>query len=243
MELGFYRLHRVLRQSNPCLIGRGHQGHDRVFAAPWHGPGQLEPCVNRVEPGPIPMVLEDAPTTFERIVLAVIGRIVRQPDGELLLLHEGDEPLHTLGAPVVIVGAIIQIESQGRAVGEALTDCRPPFREASDEAITGHFGCDPIPKELAPGGPEDAHGCDRRLRGKLVVRGRHLHAVLPAAGAGANFDGRLGIHGEAQDVVRGLSCLSDLGHLREDGVRCGNFFGADSWRPFWESNPRHGGSL
>lgn len=239
MELGFYSLHRVLRQSNPCLIGRGHQGHDRVFAAPRHGPGKLAHCVNRVEQGPIPMVLEDAPTTFDRIVLAVIWRIVRQPDCELILLHEGDEPLHKLGAPAVIFGAIIQIEYQGRDVGEALTDCLPPFREAIDEAITGHFGCDPIHKELAPGGQEDAHGCNRRLRGKIVVSGMHLHAVFPAAGEGAHFDGRFGIHGDAQDVVRGISGLIDLVHLREDGVRFGNFFGADSWRPFWDSNPRH----
>ena len=228
MELGFYSLHRVLRQSNPCLIGRGHQGRDRVFATPRHSPGKLEHRVNRVEQGPIPMVLEDAPTTFDRIVLAVIRRIIGQPDCEPILLHEGDEPLHKLGAPAVIFGAIIQIEYQGRDVGEALADCLPPLREAINETITGHFGCDTIHKELAHGGQEDAYGRDRRLWGKIVVSGMDLHAVFPAAGEGANFDGRFGIHGDAQDIVRGISRLIDLVHLREDGVRFGDFFGADS---------------
>ena len=186
----------------------------------------------------MPMVLEDAPTTFDRIVLAVIRRIIGQPDCEPILLHEGDEPLHKLGAPAVIFGAIIQIEYQGRDVGEALADCLPPLGEAIDKAITGHFGCDPIHKELAHGGQEDAHGRDRRLRGKIVVSGMHLHAVLPAAGEGANFDSRFGIHGDAQDVVRSISSLIDLVDLGEDGIRFGNFFGADSWRPFWDSNPR-----
>lgn len=228
MELGFYSLHRVLRQSNPCLIGRGHQGYDRVFATPRHSPGKLEHRVNRVEQGPIPMVLEDAPTTFDRIVLAVIRRLIGQPDCEPILLHAGDEPLHKLGAPAVICGAIIQIEYQGRDVGEALADCLPPLREAINEAITGHFGCDTIHKELAHGGQEDAYGRDRRLWGKIVVSGMDLHAVFPAAGEGANFAGRFGIHGDAQDIVRGISRLIDLVHLREDGVRFGDCFGADS---------------
>jgi hypothetical protein len=98
------------------------------------------------------MVLKDAPTTFDRIVLAVIRRIVRQPDCEVILLHEGDETLHKLGAPTVILGAIIQIKHQGRDVGEALADCLPPLGEAIDEAITGHFGRNTIHKELAHGG-------------------------------------------------------------------------------------------
>ena len=61
-----------------------------------------------------------------------------------------------------------------------------------------------------------------------MVSGMHLQAVFPAAGEGANFDGRFGIKRDAQDLIRGVSSLIDLVHLREDGVRFGNFFGADS---------------
>jgi hypothetical protein len=82
----------------------------------------------------------------------VIRRIVRQPDCEVILLHEGDETLHKLGAPTVLLGAIIQIKHQGRDVGEALADCLPLLGEAIDEAITGHFGRNTIHKELAHGG-------------------------------------------------------------------------------------------
>ena len=67
------------------------------------------------------MVLEDAPTTFDRIVLAMLWRIVRQPDCEMRLLHEGDESLPKLGAPAVILGAIIPIEHQGREANRATT--------------------------------------------------------------------------------------------------------------------------
>ena len=170
------------------------------------------------------MVLEDAPTAFDRIVLAVIRRIVRQPDWKMILLHEGDEPRHTLGTPAVMLGAIIQIEHQGGDVGEALTDGLPPLGEAIDEAITGHFGQDTLHKQCASGGQEDAHGRDRRLRGKIVIGGMHLHAVLPAAAEWANFDCRFGIHGDTQDVVCCISSLIDLVHLGEDGVSFGDFF-------------------
>ena len=146
----------------------------------------------------------------------------------MILLHEGDEPLHKLGAPAVMLGAIIQIDHQSRDVGEALADCLPPLGESIDEAITGHFGRHTIHKEFAHGGEEEAHRRARRLRGKIVVRGMHLQAVVPAASAGANCDGRFGIYRDAQDVIRCISSLIDLVHLREDGVRFGNFFGADS---------------
>jgi hypothetical protein len=100
----------------------------------------------------------------------------------------------------------------------------PPLGEAIDEAITRHFRQDTVHKQLAPGGQEDAHGRDRRLRGKIVVGGMHLHAVLPAAGEGAKFDGGFGIHRDAQDIVRGISGLIDLVHLVEDGIRFWDFF-------------------
>src|SRR5262245_52706517 len=97
----------------------------------------------------MPMVLEEAPTTCDRLVLAGRRRIIGQPDGEPRLRHEGDEPLHTLGAPAVLFGAIIQMESQGRDGGEALADCLPPLRAAINAAITGPFGWDTLHHELA----------------------------------------------------------------------------------------------
>ena len=56
------------------------------------------------------MVLEDAPAAFDRVVLAVLGRGIRQPHREVILLHNIDEPLHTLGPPTVIFWAMVQID-------------------------------------------------------------------------------------------------------------------------------------
>jgi hypothetical protein len=52
----------------------------------------------------------------------------------------------------------------------------------------------------------------------------NLHPALPATGTGANFDEGLGIQREAQDVVRRLSRMRHVRHLREDGSGCRDFF-------------------
>ena len=110
MELGFHGLHRVLRQGDARLIGRGHQVHDGVTAVPRHRPGKLEHSVNRVQQGPIPMIFQDTPTALDRIILAVIGWIVRQPDRDAILLDKRNQPLHKLRPPAMVFWTIIHIE-------------------------------------------------------------------------------------------------------------------------------------
>ena len=107
---------------------------------------------------------------------------------------------------------------------EPLMDPLPPLGEAIDEAITGHFGRDPVHKQLAQGWQEDADGRYRRLGRKIVVGRIDLKATLPAPGEGADFHGRFRIHRDAQDVVCHIGGVIDLGYLREDGVGFWNFF-------------------
>lgn len=170
------------------------------------------------------MIFQDTPTPLDRIVLAVIGWIVRQPDCEGILLHERDEPLHKLGAPALILWAIIEINHQRREMSEPFVDSLPPLGETINEAITGHFGSDPVHKQLAQGWQEDAYGRYRRLGCEIVVASLDLDATLPTPGEGANFDGRFGIHGDAQDIVCHIGGVIGLGYLLEDGVGFWNFF-------------------
>ncbi len=171
------------------------------------------------------MIFQDAPTAFDGVVLAVIRRRVREPDCQMVLRHEGDEPLHKLGAPAVIRWAIIQIDDQGRDVGEALADGLPPLGEASDEAITGHCGRDTVHKQLANGGQEMPTGVPVTSGAKSWSGGLHLPPTLPTAGEGAHCDGHFGIQGDPSDVVRRLGGAIHLDDLREDGVSFWDFFG------------------
>jgi hypothetical protein len=170
------------------------------------------------------MVLEDTPTAFDRIVLAVIGWGVRQPDRDAILLDNRNQPLHTLRPTAMILWTIISIDHQGGAMGEPPTDRLPPLDEAIDKAITGHFGRDPIHKQLAQGRQEDADGRSRRLGRTVVIGSLDLEATLPAPGEGANCDRCFGIHCDAHDVVCRIRGVIDLGYLREDGVGFGDFF-------------------
>src|SRR5215510_9510272 len=110
-----------------------------MFAIPGHRPGKLDHGVKRVEAGPIPMVLEDAPTAFERIILAVVRWIRRETHCHAILLHKLHHPLHELGAATMILWTIIQIEPQGGDGRETSTDRLPPLCEAIHQAVTGHF--------------------------------------------------------------------------------------------------------
>jgi hypothetical protein len=124
----------------------------------------------------------------------------------------------------MVLWTILPIDHQGGARREPLTDHLPPLGEAIDAAITGHCGRDPVHTQLAQGWQEDADGRSRRLRGTIVVGSIDREATLPAPGAGANFDGRCGIHREAQDVVCRSGGVIDRGSLREAGVGFGDVF-------------------
>jgi hypothetical protein len=124
----------------------------------------------------------------------------------------------------MVLWTIIYIDHQGGDLGEPPTDCLPPLDEAIHQASTGHFGRDPIHKQLAQGWEEAADGRYRCLGRKVVVGSFDVEATLPAPGEGANFDSRFGIHRDAQDVVCRISGVIDLGYLREDGVGFWDFF-------------------
>ena len=89
---------------------------------------------------------------------------------------------------------------------------------------TSHFGGHAIHQQFIQCREEDAHRGERGRWLKIVIDRRDEGAALARTREGANFDGGFGIHGEAQDVVRGIRGLIDRGHLGEDGVSCRDFF-------------------
>ena len=74
------------------------------------------------------MVFENTPTAFDRILLAVIGRVVCQAYGKIGLAHKLYNPLHELGTPTMVFGAIVQVDDQHRDMGKAVLDCLPPLQ-------------------------------------------------------------------------------------------------------------------
>ncbi len=69
LKLGFDHLHGLLGEFDPGLIGGGHQGDQGMGAFPSHGAGILDHGLERIQQGPIPMMLQNAPAPLNRVVL------------------------------------------------------------------------------------------------------------------------------------------------------------------------------
>src|SRR5262245_44810856 len=54
-----------------------------------------------------PVVLQRSPATLDRVVLAVVGWIVSQPDREAMFLGKLDQPIHELTAMAMVLGPVI----------------------------------------------------------------------------------------------------------------------------------------
>src|SRR4029453_1731415 len=143
------------------------------------------------------MVLQDAPAPLDRVVFAMVWWIIGETHCHLILLHKIDEPLHELRAPTMVLRAIIDIEYQRGNVCKPLADGLPPLHEPVYQAVTGHFGGDPVHKQFIPCREKDAHRSEGRCWMKIVVDRRDVGATFAPTREGTHFDGGFRIHGEA----------------------------------------------
>ena len=170
------------------------------------------------------MLLSNAPAAFDRVVLAVVGRIRCQAYGEVRVLHKLHQALHKLGAPTVALRTIVQVDEQGLDVGKALFDALPPVDQPIHQAIAGHFGRHSGEKELIGGGQENPHRRHSRRWVKVVVGCLGAYAALATTGKRADLNRGLGIHREPQYALLGICLLVALLHLGEDGIGLRDFF-------------------
>ena len=170
------------------------------------------------------MGLQNPPTAFDRIILAMIGRVIGQPHAETRLLHKLEDALHELRPPTMVLWPIIQIDDQHADMPKALTHRFPPAHQTIDHTITRDFGGNPIQKQFIPARQEEPDGCYGRDRLEVMVGRLGWDAALPAPCEWANFDGRFRIDRDAQHRRVGIRRRIDLGYLVEDSVGFGDFF-------------------
>jgi D-arabinose 1-dehydrogenase-like Zn-dependent alcohol dehydrogenase len=72
------------------------------------------------------VILQDAPTAFNQVVLAVIGRVVSQLQDQLVPVGEINETLHELGAGTRDFRAVVQIDQQPPHIGMGGLAVGPP---------------------------------------------------------------------------------------------------------------------
>jgi hypothetical protein len=128
-----------------------------MCSLPSHGAGKLEHRLDRIQQGPIPVLLQNPPAPLDRVVFTVIGRILGQADSEVKALGKLQQTVHKLGASAVALRAVIQVDDQGSDERKALFDRLPPVDQAIHQAVARHFGCHRIQKEFSQGGQQNAH--------------------------------------------------------------------------------------
>jgi hypothetical protein len=138
-------------QSDRCWS----QFDQRGFPFPRHGSGKLKNGVHRIEHRSIPVLLQNAPASLNRVIFAVIWWILGKTDVDLIMLNKIQEAFHELSAPTVILRAIVQVDKQRLDVGKALFDRLPPIDQTINEAISSHAGGDPREKEIIQCGQEN----------------------------------------------------------------------------------------
>jgi len=194
---------------------------------PRHGGGTLQHGVNRIEQRAVPMVFQDAPAAFNRVVLAMVRGVIGETHGHPILLHNIDDSPHKLGAAALILRTVIEIDHQGGQSRKSLANRLPPLGEPIHQAVAGHFRGHPLDKQFLQRGEEDAHRGDRRHRLKIVVSGCDVGPRLPTAREGADLDGGFGVHRDPQDAIRRIRGVIDLPDVVEDGIGFWDFFVAD----------------
>src|ERR1035438_6034998 len=86
--------------------------YNRPHAPPCHRLGPLQGRGDAGQQRPVPVVLQNPPTTLDAIVLAVIRRIVRQLQGQSMAIRKRDQSVHELGPRTAYLRTVIQVEEQ-----------------------------------------------------------------------------------------------------------------------------------
>jgi len=83
------------------------------------------------------MTLEGAPTPFDGVVLAVVGRVVGESNVDLMLLHKLHHAVQELASSPAVLRTIILKGHQRVDLREAGLVLGPPIVERVDDAVAG----------------------------------------------------------------------------------------------------------
>jgi len=183
------------------------------------------------------VVFQNAPAAFDGIVLAVLGRIVRQLKRQPTLPHKRAQTSHKLGAPTVTFGSVVEVEQQGRHLRIAVTVRLPPRLQEIDQTIARDLGSHGVHTQLALVRQQDAHRRPPRLGMKSMIGRFDLNAILAAARIIADVDRGVGIHRKAEYVRSRRRRRMDLAPLGKDSVGLDNLFWGRLLRTFWGGTP------
>ena len=105
----------------------------RANCFPGHGSCPLESDLNGLQDRSIPVSLQATPATFNRIIFAVVGRIVDEANFEARGIGTLNHALQELGSLPGNLGAVVEVEDQFLEMRiESTTLFPPPFLAMTD---------------------------------------------------------------------------------------------------------------
>ena len=203
-----------------------------MLAFPHHGASKLEDGVHALKQSAIPMLFQSPPTAFNGSVFAVIGRIIRQCQGDTCLVNTLHQTRQKLGAATMALVSVVEIENQRLDLGEPLFVSFPPLVENIPQTlvenipqtIACHFGGHRLHCQFVVLRQEDTHRRHHCRRMKVMGGGMDFHSVFTAPRRGADFDTGFSVDREPQNRRVGICLRVDLAQLVKERVGCGNLF-------------------
>ena len=214
------------READAGLVDTVQQMHDRSHPTPCHRLGPLQSGFDGSQQRAVPVVFQDTPAAFDRVVLAVIRRVVRQFQCQLMPIRELDQTLHELRSGTGDFRAVVQIDQQPAYAGMCGLAVGPPQFQTIRHKVAGIARRAEDHVQLIAIDFQNAGGREHRVGMHIMVRRPH-RLLPPAYTATREFTDLhfgLGVERDAERlrVVRGLRV--DLSQMIEDGVGLGHFF-------------------
>ena len=195
-----------------------------MLTFPRHGTRKRQHRFDGIEEVAVPVRFQNAPAAFNRVVLAVIGRIIRQHQSETRRVNELNKARQKLRAATVALRSVVEIEQEGLDLGEPRFVALPPQVQNVHQTITGDFGSHGIQAQRVVLGQQHSYRRHPCLGVKVMVGGMDFHPVLAPTGVRSDLDRCLGIYGEAQYTRVGIGIGVDAAQLVKEGVGLGNLF-------------------
>jgi hypothetical protein len=230
-ESGFKLSHRLFGNRNPFLVDRAGQFNDGVETFPGHTfrPGQHGADIHEL--GTVPMLLQDTPAALDRIVFAMVGRVVQQLDNLTGVVGEIHHAFKKLGAHPAAFRTIVDFEldvSDRGLLGHG--DVVPPVSETVHDEIAGLEGA--AKRQVSPS-TVLIHHPERDVfffAAHIVVRGPVVATGFPPARVLADLHRGFAVDAQAFDLPllivvswrEGLAIL--FGEVGKDGIRLREFF-------------------
>lgn len=163
-----------------------------MAAIPRHVRGQIEHLVPGVEYFAPPMVFQDAPHPFNRVVFAVVRRIIGQLQVDIVPSGKLDQSLDQLGPMALGFRPVIHVQDE-RVWPKPSPPFRPQVVQSVHNKIGGHRAFGEKEPDIVGRRQQETKQLQLRVRGEIMIAGRDAAAIAAPTGIRTKPNRRLGV--------------------------------------------------